>query len=1090
MNAGQVNDFLRQVRQRLSRNAGHPEAQLVSGVTGLVAAAATDAGIRAETVNEAPVEELDVRPDFAVFNGQLLTGHIELKAPGKGADPTRFHNGHDIEQWQRFARLPNLIYTDGTEWALYRQTERIAACKLPDVRSARGSLATEDQAGALSRVLVEFLHWEPTMPTRPERLAQVLAPLCRLLRDDVLLAIQDESTALWELAQEWRQALFPEASDTQFADAYAQTLTYALLLARLDPDTNVQGNLTTLRASEALERGHGLLAQALRVLSEPAVRTEIGTGLRLLERAIGAVDPVRLAGTADEDVWLSFYEYFLAEYDPQLREQRGVYYTPVEVVRSQVRLADQLLKDELGKSRSFAHEGVTFLDPAVGTGTYPLAAFDHALSDARSKFGDGAVPGTATELAKNLNAFEILVGPYTVAHLRLTQRMREVGATLPTNGVGVFLTDTLEAVGTEPVVPLILRRLGDEHRAAQEVKQNARVLVCMGNPPYRRQALSERLSADSDASESDRRERLLGEFLALARGRTMFSHLANLYNDYVYFWRWGLWKVFEQSGEAGILTFISASSYLTGPGFIGMREVMRRTFDRLWIIDLEGGVRGARHSENVFAITTPVAIAVGFRAGAANADVPAEVKYVKVEGSREEKLAALDRVRGFEDLDWRECPSGWTDPFLPNLSGQYASFPALQSLFPWQQPGTKVGRTWPYATTRESLEERWSALVSSPPSERPTLFADRKFGRGTKTRPDPKNWPRPSSELPISELSSTSPTPPIARYGFRSFDRQWILADYRLMRTPSQPLWFSHSEQQTYIITFLNGGIGDGPAATSSAFVPDLHYFRGRGGKDVVPLWRDHNACVPNVTHGLLALLSETYERPITAADLFAYCYGILSATGFTERFRDEVSRLQTLLRIPLTADAMAFGEMSALGSRMLFLQTYGERFTPPRSTGRDSMIQGSARCLTAIGSRAADYPTEFSYDEVSQTLCVGSGTFGPVALDLWNYEVSGLRVVPSWLGYRMKDPHGRTSSPLDEILPACWPDAFTRELLELLWVLEGTLALQPALDEALDRVLNGPQVSEDLLPEPTDEESRPPDTRGPRTTAIQTRIL
>src|SRR5690606_25041501 len=107
------------------------------------------------------------------------------------------------------------------------------------------------------------------------------------------------------------------------------------------------------------------------------------------------------------DIWLYFYEQFLAEYDPRLREERGVYYTPVQVVQAQVRLVGKILEQDFNKPLTFADEGVTVLDPAIGTGTYALAAFDHGLERVRDRFGPGAVAGRAAVLGSNLHGFEI-----------------------------------------------------------------------------------------------------------------------------------------------------------------------------------------------------------------------------------------------------------------------------------------------------------------------------------------------------------------------------------------------------------------------------------------------------------------------------------------------------------------------------------------------------------------------------------------------------------------------------------------------------------------------------------------------------------
>ena len=530
-------------------------------------------------------------------------------------------------------------------------------------------------------------------------MAKQLAPLCRFLRDDVLQAVKNTDSALNQLASEWRSTLFPDATDERFADAYAQTLTYALLLARFDGATDVHPG----RAAETLSEKHKLLGQVLTLLTDPQTRKEIGTGVDILVRIIGAVDPSRLIAR-DPDPWLYFYEDFLAEYDSKMRDQYGVFFTPLEVVRCQIRLVGQLLTEHFSKDMSYADDEVVFLDPAAGTGTYPLAAMTEAIDKVQTRYGIGAIPQRATILAKNVHAFELLVGPYSVAHLRVTQKLQEAGATLPDDGVHVYLTDTLESPDVAPAgrLALSLRPLVDEHRRARKVKKETRVLVCMGNPPYERQAFNASEGTDDHAA---RLERLLGEFITLARGRTKFSHLASLYNKYVYFWRWALRKVFDNTEGPGIVSFITGSSYLNGPGFLGMREVMRHIFDELWIIDLEGGNLGARKTENVFTIQTPVAIAIGVRYGKPNPDKPSMVHYTKITGTREEKLSKLDSIHAFNNVDWQECLTEWTSPLVPTEKSRFASWPLLIDLFPWQTPGVKAGRTWPITTTSDTAQK-------------------------------------------------------------------------------------------------------------------------------------------------------------------------------------------------------------------------------------------------------------------------------------------------------------------------------------------------------------------------------------------------
>jgi hypothetical protein len=1027
---------------------GQPEAQLTAPVERLLSALGSDLSHVVQTFPETSEPLLEVRPDLGVTADGLLTGHVELKATGKGANPNRFNDVHDRRQWERLRELPNLILTDGVEWALYRTGDRVSEATLPPF-AASGGRITRSAAERLDRLITDFLSWTPVVPTSAERLAELLAPLTRIVRDEVVASVHRPGSAIAQLAADWRHVLFPDQTPAEFADAYAQTLTYALLLARLDPSTSSSGVLTTLRASESLERGHGLLAQALRILSEPSARAEIATGVGLLERVIGAVNPSLIAGDPDHDVWLYFYEHFLGAYDPRMREERGVYFTPVEVVRSQVRLVARLLTGPLGKPRAYAEDGVVFLDPAVGTGTYPLAAIDHGLSLVRSLGGAGAVPGRADILANNIHAFELLVGPYTVAHLRVTQRLRDAGATLGADAVQVFLTDTLESPDTEirGQIPLALRRLGIEHERARAVKTSTPVLVCMGNPPYDRQAFSAQAGGDEDRQQ--RLGRLLGPFLELARGRTIFSHLASLYNLYVYFWRWAIWKVFESSPGPGIVSFITASSYLSAPGFMGMREVMRRTFDEMWIIDLGGDNRGARPSENVFAIETPVAIAIGVRYGDGRPDVPADVHYHEVVGTREDKLRILDAITKFGDLEpWTSPTPGWRDPLVPATESVFFQWPEVRDIFPWQTPGVKVGRTWPIGVTAEVLERRWEMFASASATQKAALLPNRRFGRTTTTRVGPTIPPAPSLDV-TGAATSSSPRASIVRYGYRSLVRHHLLADPRLIDLQRPPLWRVMGPGQVFLVSLLTQPLGTGPAASVTALIPDLHNFRGSfGGKDVIPLWRDAAATDPNLAPGLLRALAEPFGFTPEPTEVFAYAVAILGSNRYTEIFRDPLGTSSP--RIPFTRDPVLFRAGVALGQDLIRIETFGDRRGPGQSAG---VRPGEARALTAVPAIPSGYPDDFEWIGATQTLRVGAGSFGPVPRPSWEFEFSGLQPLKSWLGYRMRRPAGRTSSSLDGIGPTSWTPQMTDELLELLWTLEQLVDLQAQLGSFVDAV-------------------------------------
>ncbi len=1064
---------------------GSPEDQLRAPFETFMDAAAQVLGSNAVCTGETPLPDRLGRPDYAVHLDQLLAGYVELKAPGVGATRSRF-TGHNRDQFKRFSAIPNILYTDGNEWALYRdgglvgRVVRLAG----DVATEGSKAATPRDALAVEGLLRDFLSWKPFIPTDRtgkmdlKRFAAMLAPLSGLLRDDVIDALKHPTSPLVELARDWRQLLFPDAGDDQFADAYAQTVTFALLLARSE---DAADTFTLESAETALAAQHNLLARTLRVLTDPAARADIAASLDMLLRVIKALPPTALSAAPDDDPWLYFYEDFLAAYDPRLRKDAGVYYTPVEVVRAQVRLIDDLLVDRLGKPLGFADPGVVTLDPAVGTGTYLLGVIEHALGRVEAKQGDGAVKGQATTLAGNLYGFELMVGAYSVAELRVSRALRDRGAQLPADGTHVYLTDSLESPHAEtPQLAFFLRPIADQHARALQVKSAVPVMVCLGNPPYDRH---EAARFDNKASTGgwvrwgeDGESAIFQDFLDPVVAAGNGGQLKNIYNLYVYFWRWALWKVFEQDTARGpgVISFISASSYLDGDAFGGMREHLRRLCDDIWILDLGGEGRGTRKSDNVFAIQTPVAIAVAVREKDAKQNSPAAVRYTRIEGTREEKLAALNAISRLSTVSWQECPADWQAPFRPAGQGAYFDWPLLTDLMPWQQSGVKAGRTWVISPEQETLRARWHALLEADTHERKGLFKDSPTGR--KAKDSVTQLPPSNVQLsPVTSLAKGDPAPGIARFSFRSLDRQYIFCDARMLDRPGPSLWQVHDERQVYVTSLLTTSpLGGGSALMACATIPDLHHFRGSyGAKDTIPLYRAADASQMNVLPGLLDILCSAYERAVSPEDFLAYVYGVLAQPAFTKRFAAELETRD--VRVPLTKDAALFEQVRAIGARLLWLHTYGERLvTEDRQRGHVPF--GTARCVQAISGDADGYPDRFIYAAGTHTLHVGDGAFAPVEPDIYEFEVSGLKVVQSWLKYRMRSGAGRKSSRLDNIRPARWTSAFTTELLELLWVLEATVALYPQQEHLLEAVVEGGWFQANDLPSvPEDFRKQPP---------------
>jgi hypothetical protein len=1066
--------------------AASPEDQLKPIVASLFETAGTAYGLKIAFRTETHLAERKVRPDIAIYVGGLICGYIELKAPGLGADAPRLTGKHNKEQWEKLKGLPNLIYTDGREWALYRAGQRPDGqpiVRLHDDPTTRGkAAATSADAEGLERLFRDFLSWQPVVPHNPAGLARYLAPLTRFLRSEVESALSTEGSAVELLANEWRQFFFPDADNPKFADAYAQTVTYAMLLARLSGGQK----LDPVEAARALDKNNGLLARTLELLSQKAARDELAVGFEMLQRSLEALDPHDFL-KSKPDLWLYFYEDFLAAYDPKLRKDYGVYYTPREVVELQVRLASELLEKRFNKKLGFADDGVVFLDPAVGTGTYPVGAVKHGLEKVRARSGPGAIPARARQMAVNMHGFEVLVGPYAVAHLRLSQALEGAMNEAKAEGepeeklaqrLNIYLADTLESPNAAPPGGLTLtyRMLTQEHEGARKVKTSGDILVCLGNPPYDRERRKEDGPKPNkggwvrfgDQLQGGQKSEQLGEaifdaFLKPARDAGKGLNLQVIYNDYVYFWRWALWRMFEKQQCGGIISFITASSYLTGPGFVGMREVMRRTLDEMWVIDLGGDSLGARKTPNVFAIQIPVTIAMGIRGKKQNSNTPAKVHYTKIEGAtREEKLAILSGKADLSTFDWIECANDWQAPFKPVGKGAYSSWPRVVDLFPYHTAGAVFYRSWPIGETEEVLSARWQRLRSAKSDERAKLF---KESRDRKITHEVGGRSLAGSQQPsINALEPSAAEPTRVRYGFRSFDRHYAFYDLRVGDYIRPSLGRISGPNQTFLICPDTLVCGEGAICTVSTGLPDQHYFRGSyGGRDVIPLYRDSGGTDPNVTIGLLKALDAIYSVQPSAEDLAAYVYSVLGGQSFTRRFWNELETPGP--RVPLTKDPELFSSAVALGRKLLWLHSYAERF---RGKDRgDEIPIGAAKIIKGVSDDPAKYPETYAYNPDTREVTIGDGRFGPIAPAVWEFQVSGLHVVQSWLGYRMKKRAGKKSSPLDDIRPERWTARMSDEFLELLWVLEATLDMEPELETVLDKIVAGPCFMASELPAP-----------------------
>lgn len=1085
-----ISRFGIEAQRRLSSVvSGNPEEQLRGPLEILLPGLAEHCGLGPSDiflVPETPMPDLAIRPDYAVMRrrgaGSDLIGFVEIKAPGKGADPRRFTDAHDKKQWEKLKALPNLIYTDGNEFSVWHDGELQEApsgsgiVRLSgDIRTAGGGLGG---SADLVSIFNNFLTWTPTSPRNARELARISARLCRLLRDETMERLEADDSDVAALRADWRQILFPEADDKQFADGYAQAVVFGLLMARARGVSLADG---IDHAARDLRSTDSLIGTALGFLtSNPDT---LATSLKSLTRVLEAVDWATVS-RGDDDAWLYFYEFFLETYDNKLRKQTGSYYTPPEVVRAMVRLTDDILRhpSRFALPGGYRADEVTVIDPAVGTGTYLLGILRHIAEQVEADLGAGAVPGVMEAMARRLIGFELQFGPFVVAQLRLLSELLELTGSTAIHP-RLFVTDTLSDPEESRVrLPSLFSPLTASYEEANRIKSAEPITVVIGNPPYKEKAKGRGAWIEEGRD---------GESAPLDEWKTpqewgAGAHLKHLKNLYVYFWRWATWKVFgdppaegetPRSDRKGVVCYITVAGFLNGPGFQKMRADLRRDADEIWVIDATPEGHQPPVNSRIFqGVQQPVCIVIAARNSAEGTNDLATVRFRRLPVDRREAKFETLATIGIDDPEWEDCPSQPRAPFLPSAQGVWGAAAPLGDIFLNDSSGALSGRTWVIAPDTESLRERWRHMRDETDPQRkevlfhPTLRGGELADRHTNkvVRDGLAGHEFRSATVAADTGEAVAPT----RYAFRTLDRQWIIPDNRLLLSARPDLWAAQSDQQVFVTALMAHSPTAGPALSLAAVVPDQHHYKGSFGGRAFSLWADSAASQPNIRPAFLTALTRSLSHPVTAPDMLAYIAAVAANPAYTERFQPDL--IQPGLRIPLTARHDLFQEATEIGKRVVWLHTYGERFKDPannrpagapRATDGPTIPRGGA-----IPADADKFPDELRYDDAAQRLYVGEGFIDNVTPEVRAYEVSGKNIIDQWFSYRRLDRSRpmigdrRPPSPLEQIRPDRWPASYTEDLINLLHVLTLLTALEADQADLLERICSGPLIDAELL--------------------------
>ena len=768
-------------------------------------------------------------PDFVITERDLVLGYIEAKDVDISLSDTL-----RTDQLKRYLRsLDNLILTDYLEFRWFTAGELRSTVRLAAVGAGGKLTAIKDADAALGDMLSSFRDRQPQTITSPKNLAERMARLTHIIRDVIVASFENDEASDW--IRGWRKAfadvLIADLNQpkrmSEFADMFAQTLSYGLFTARLMTDKAEAFSRTEAQRlipkSNPFLRNFFIDISSLRLEDEP-----FSTFVEDLVRLLAHTDMHKVLAdfgrrTRREDPVVHFYETFLAAYDPSLREKRGVYYTPEPVVGYIVRSVDEVLKrdfncddgladqttinvknldtslrvrgkDTVIRKTAQSHK-VLILDPAVGTGTFLYNVVDFIRQQYIDSDNAGLWRGYVSKhLLPRLFGFEFMIAPYAVAHFKLSLQLlaydlpeadRAQWAYEPQDGerIGVFLTNTLDEAHPATPMPLFTQYVAEESSAANEIKLHRPVLVVMGNPPY--QGHSANRGKWMDDLLKGKIDPTGVPSYYMADGKPLKERNSKwLRNDYVKFICFGQWRI-ARNGE-GILAFITDHGYLDNPTFRGMCESLLSTFSDIYVLDLHGGAKkkektpGGGTDENVFDIMQGVSIA--FFIKRRDSVGRARVHHLDLWGLRADKYEWLG-ANSLETSAWTPITPTSPNYFLRPEDGRYLERYkqgwSITDIFPVNVLG--------FQTHRDDFAVDFDASVIE--RRMSDLRDDRLSDEQVKT----KYKLRESDTWHLSKARSSLKAEPnwqalIVECDYRPFDRRSCIFDRAVMDRPRREL--------------------------------------------------------------------------------------------------------------------------------------------------------------------------------------------------------------------------------------------------------------------------------------------------------------
>ncbi len=946
-------------------------------------------------------------------------------------------------QIKRYQAQGNLILTNYLEFRWYVNGEKVETVRIARVKQGkiqRISTAYGDLTDMLRRFAEQTTQSVNSAQELAERLARSAHFIAHFIEKD--LKSDTPSANLQNQMAAFQKTLLPDLDIPSFADMYAQTLAYGLFAARV----NTQGDPARFSLRQAADD----IPQTNPFLRDLFFHSRFDIGRRLNWLADSLVEILRRADmdsilahfgqrTQQTDPVVHFYETFLSAYNPSLRERRGVYYTPEPVVKYIVRSVDHILKTRFNRPRGLADENALILDPAAGTGTFLYFVIEQ-IKEAFA--GQQGLWKSYVEkhLLPRIFGFELLMAPYTVAHMNLSLQLKEAGYEFKEGErLGIYLTNTLEEAVEAPPLPFA-EFIAEEANTAAEIKRDKPIMVVLGNPPY----------SGHSANKGQWIRDLVRDYY-FVDGKPLGERNPKwLQDDYVKFIRFGQWRI-EQTGE-GVLAFITNHSFLDNPTFRGMRYQLLQTFDEIYIINLHASAIKREETpegnvdENVFDIRTGVSISIFVKSKRETSKLPV-VKYIDVWGKRFEKHQWLKQTN-MDTSAWTRVHCARPDYyFIPQdieKKEEYSKYFSVKVITLENDVGLVTSRD--KLTIHQSIERIWETVVIFSDLDSETARDKYQLGR------DVQDW---KVHLAQADIRASGPNRNnLAKIMYRPFDRRFTYYTGKsngfMCRPRRKIMNHVHSSDGTKEnLSIVIGRAGQAADINNWNIIyctdslMDLNIFR-RGGGTLFPIYLypseqqellhadsfplSAKGRRPNLSREFVADMEDKLGIPFqtegsafadtqavgatyhvarsadpgdeTGADwfgpedVFYYAYAIFHSPTYRERYAEFLKI--DFPRLPLTADLSLFAALVNLGAELVSLHL----MKSPKLSGFMTTFD-----IEGDNEVARGYP---KYNEVKGRVAINKRQyFGGVPPEIYDFHIGGYRVAEKWL----KDRRGRKLS-------------------------------------------------------------------------------